>query len=75
MPTERIGERYEFNLRYLDVLEANSYQRFLRKSEKHRRISPTYGPQTAEVVERRREFELKRTSKTEREAGRLLVQQ
>ena len=72
---ERIKrERYEFNLRYLDVLEANSYQRFLRKPEKDRRIEVrTYGPQTAEVVERNREFELNRTpKKQDREAGRLV---
>lgn len=72
---ERIKrERYEFNVRYLDVLEANSYQRFLRKPEKDRRIEVrTYGPQSAEVVERNREFELNRTSKKqEREAGRLV---
>ena len=69
-------ERHDFTVRYLDFLGANSNQRFLRKTEKDRRIEvKTYGPQTAEwwALYRDEGFDQPgRTKKQDREEGRLV---
>ena len=77
---ERIKrERYQFQLKYLDVLNANGSQSFLfsEQAERERRVR-FYGPQTADFYKRRAEVERefanrpKRTKTQDRKEGRLV---
>ena len=78
--TERIKrERYNFSLKYLDVLNATYSQPFLHQPEKERkRMSRWYGPQTIDEAKRRAELDrelgsVDRVSKRQnRREGRLV---